>query len=135
MTTDEPHPGSVYKIMMFGTTKVITRDGTEIRLRDWNDDNGTQYWACEKRGEYIGFMNQFTEKYLGFNTDEVLVCSAGAHNKWEDFQVERIGTGKFKLNMRKDDHLWPVSKITDDKLKMMASSEIYFAFEKILEKI
>lgn len=77
-------------------------------------------------------MNQFTEKYLGFNVHEVLVCSAGTHDKWEDFQVERIGTGKFKLNMRKDDYLHPVSKITDDELKMMASSETYFAFEKIL---
>ncbi|XTI88990.1 hypothetical protein V2W45_1399399 [Cenococcum geophilum] len=132
MTTDEwPHPGSVYKIMISGTTKVITRDGTEIRLRDWNNDSGTQYWHCKGRGDYIGFMNQLTKKYLGFNVYEVLVCSAGGHDKWEDFQVEHIGAGKFKLNMRKDDYLRPVSKITDDELKMMPLSETRFAFEKI----
>ncbi|CAG8543493.1 39123_t:CDS:2 [Gigaspora margarita] len=61
--------------------------------------------------------------YLGYNSYEIIVCSAQYQDKWEDFQIVKHNKG-FLMEMCKDDHLAYVNIFNDGSLKMQADFKV-----------
>ncbi|KAI2616759.1 hypothetical protein GGR54DRAFT_649186 [Hypoxylon sp. NC1633] len=140
----EPYPldGHDYAIKVHGTRLALTSiDGTQLRLRIYSG-SATQHFRCEVRHQHMGFICVGADgdggggrgRYLSYDSDRTLVCGAPRRRRrgWEHVGVvPDEGQGGCMMWMARDDCLWPVSRVSGDKLKIMPSSFTYFSFHRL----
>jgi hypothetical protein len=130
-----PKVGTTYAINEKGGNSAVTIiNGTSVTMQDWNSLM-TQRWECVEKDGWLGFICRASTAsdngaYLGYNSNEVLICSAQYQDKWEDFQAVLRDDG-FQLEMRKDDHLAYVG-VDGSDLKMLGDRTTWWAFTELV---
>jgi len=85
----------------------------DVTMSVW-EGHTSQKFECVEFGGYIGFICLVAPAsphgaYLGYNTQERLICEAQYEKEWEQMVVNKISSGGFEWCMRKDNHLAFVS--------------------------
>ncbi|KAL7807569.1 ADP-ribosylation [Trichoderma aethiopicum] len=116
-----PEVGREYAINILGTSMVLTcKNDVDLVLDLWQGKDG-QRFRCTEQDGFTGFncvgAGGGRGRYLGYNSQEWLACSATKQETWEQFFVRAHPKGGFQLWMSKDDRLAPVRQIDRTTLR------------------
>ncbi|CUS10126.1 unnamed protein product [Tuber aestivum] len=102
--------GQKFVISLFGTSEVLTAEGKDVHLREYEKDKGSQIWVCEMNSNgRFGMRNSATGRLLGRGHKENKVaCFATAHGPWEWLNFTRLSLGGYSLRV--------IGAATGDKL-------------------
>ncbi|KAG0639001.1 hypothetical protein HOY80DRAFT_965187 [Tuber brumale] len=121
---DKLNVGCKYVISLYGTSEVITAEGKEVCLREYEEENESQVWACQiNKLNRFGMRNSATGFFLG-RGDEQQGFSAFAkvHELWESLTFTRLSHGGYSLMVQTPDRgeqFWPVQRVdTGPRLKI-----------------
>ncbi|PWW77336.1 hypothetical protein C7212DRAFT_312315 [Tuber magnatum] len=97
--SDNLNVGQKYVISLFGTDKVFTVEGQEVRLRGYEEENESQIWACEMGMENrYGMRNGASGCLLGrMDAGDQFGCFMTNHSLWEFLTFTRLSMGGYSL--------------------------------------
>lgn len=126
---NSPTEGKVYAIKIYGTNKAFTRDyGYGLRLREWTNHESQQFHCRINKG-FMGF--QCEDRFIGYNAQHTMVCSADKLQMWESIDVRALPEGGFQLwvkNHRYKDWLHPIGREGDDRMAVNETRAIRVSF-------
>lgn len=127
--SNSPTEGKVYAIKIYGTNKAFTRDyGYGLRLREWTNHESQQFHCRINKG-FMGF--QCEDRFIGYNAQHTIVCSAEKLQMWESIDVRALPEGGFQLwvkNHRYKDWLHPIGREGDDRMAVNETRAIRVSF-------
>ncbi|KAL9101178.1 MAG: hypothetical protein Q9163_003537 [Psora crenata] len=134
-TLDFPIEGHKYAIKLRGSDTAFTCvDNTEMRLRAYSGGK-TQSFRCTSYEGQMGFICEGAAggkgRYLGYDRFETLSCQAHYQRGWEHIDAMSDSDSGYMLWMKKDSHFAPVSKVSADIVKMMATTSTFVNFIKL----
>jgi hypothetical protein len=97
-TSSIPSPGFTFVIRSVSCGRVITLFNGKVILAR-SDGRGSTHWACVENGGWIGFQNCVSDKFLGYDKDGRLCCSAKEQKDWENFDFRQRREGGYVLLM------------------------------------
>ncbi|CUS08545.1 unnamed protein product [Tuber aestivum] len=102
--------GQKFVISLFGTSEVLTAEGQDVRLREYEKDKRSQIWVCETNSNgRFGMRNSATGRMLGRgNQKDGVGCFATKHLPWECLTFTRLSLGGYSLKV--------IGAVTGDKL-------------------
>lgn len=94
-----PCPGKTYKIHLRHSEKVITITEGEVVLQSPADaqPGGGWYWVCVEKGNWLGFRNHVSGRFLGHDGKSGLHAKVTHHKAHEYFCVRHHPHGGYVL--------------------------------------
>jgi len=119
--------GNIYVISIYGTTKVFTADGSDLRVKGYADNNNYQLWKCiqDPRNRFA-FTNVGTGKYLGRDVYQHLACKATSQADWECITLTALQEGGYRLSADIDGRICPTLLASDsggEYMRVVAESD------------
>jgi len=106
--------GNIYVISIYGTNKVFTADGNDLRVKDYADNNNYQLWKCiQDPSNRFAFTNVGTGKYLGRDVYQHLACKATSQADWECITLTALPEGGYRLSADIDGRICPTLLASD----------------------
>ncbi|KAG0639003.1 hypothetical protein HOY80DRAFT_965189 [Tuber brumale] len=101
---DKLNVGCKYVISLFGTSEVITAEGKEVSLREYEEENESQVWTCQiNKSNQFGMRNSATGFFLGRGDDhQGFSAFVKDHGLWESLTFTRLSHGGYSLMVQKD---------------------------------
>lgn len=129
-------PGSTFIIRSVSSGHVLTLLDRQIVLIQ-PGGRGFIYWACVETKGWLGFLNVVSGKFLGYDVNWKLYCSAERYSWQEFFYVRMRPERSCVLFITYYKRLWQVDiKVEQDvaklaKIKYRESDKIVWEFAKI----
>ncbi|KIW76422.1 hypothetical protein Z517_11168 [Fonsecaea pedrosoi CBS 271.37] len=101
-----PWPGSTYIIRSTSCGRFLSLVDGNVVLAHQNGRSSIR-WKCADREGWLGFKNEASGKWLGYNGDAIR-CSAGEHKARESFVVRPRPEGGYVLLVTSWENLWAV---------------------------
>lgn len=94
-----PCPGKTYKIHLKGTDKLITVTEGEVVVQSPAEaqPGGGWYWVCVEKGNWLGFRNHVSGRYLGHDGKLGIHAKATQHKSHEYLCVRHHPDGGYVL--------------------------------------
>ncbi|CUS08544.1 unnamed protein product [Tuber aestivum] len=122
--------GQIYFISLFGTNEMLTAEGEELRLKEYQEDQWEQMWVCEVNLENrYGMRNRRTGCFMGRKKHNRFACSVREHLAWEWLIFTRLGLGGYSMMVCPDGShkLGPLQRISrNDKHLMVGEAGTQF---------
>ncbi|KAH8733068.1 hypothetical protein GQ44DRAFT_766131 [Phaeosphaeriaceae sp. PMI808] len=100
-----PWPGSDFIIQHASTGKFLTLRNGQVTLEK-ADNYGAFRWTCVENKGWLGFRDPSSGRLLGYNEHGDIICSATAHNIWENMCVRQRPKGGYVLLMTHYESFW-----------------------------
>ncbi|CUS10128.1 unnamed protein product [Tuber aestivum] len=101
---DVPVVGQIYVISLFGTNQVLTGQGGELSLKEYQEGHWDQMWVFHINSDHWhGMKNRSTGCFLGRAEGNKTRCSIRDHRLWEYFSFVRHGLGGYSMMMSPHD--------------------------------
>jgi protein-tyrosine phosphatase len=117
--------GNTYVISIYGTDKVFTAEGKDLRVREYTGDN-SQLWKCiHDARNRLAFTNVGTGKYLGRDVYQHLACYATSQGDWECITLMALLEGGYRLSADINGKICPTLLARDsggDYMRVVAES-------------
>lgn len=114
-----PCPGNTYGIHLKGTNKVISITEGEVVLQSLAEAQcgGGWLWTCEEKGNWLGFRNRVSGRFLGHNGESGLHAEAKQQNALERFCIRHHPRGGYLLLVKypRGEELRQIGYASDEK--------------------
>ncbi|KAL8975790.1 MAG: hypothetical protein Q9205_008073 [Flavoplaca limonia] len=117
-----PWPGSTFIIRSVSSGHVLTLLDGQIVLTQ-PGGRGSIHWACVETKGWLGFLNVVSGKFLGYDANWKLCCSAERHSWWEFFCIRMRPEGGCVLLMTHYERLWQVGIKVEQGVEKLAKME------------
>jgi len=110
---DSLDAGDTYLISVFGTNEMLTAEGKNVCLREYQEGNWAQMWICETSSDdRIGMRNRHTKMLLGWGEHHGLVCAVPHFrvSEWLTFTWLSVGGYSLKVHCGDSDKLRPIQR-------------------------
>ncbi|RPA94547.1 hypothetical protein L873DRAFT_1814049 [Choiromyces venosus 120613-1] len=96
---DTPNVGQKYVISIYGTNEVLTAEGVEVRLGEYQKDDSLQIWICiQNENGQIGMQNESTKRFLGRrNLWSHFGCAVEIQKCWESLYFTPLSLGGYSM--------------------------------------
>jgi hypothetical protein len=114
-----PWPGSTFIIRCISSGQVLTLLDGKIILAP-PGGRASIHWTCVETKGWLGFRNYSSGRFLGYDANGRLRCSADRHQDWENFCVRMRPDGGYCLLMTHWERLWHVGMKVEQGVEKLA---------------